>query len=321
MSDIFARFYSGLSVSAGRSVNSAGGGSIAVTGDVTIQGGLPGKSIAATGDVNIVDGFIGGSVAAGGDVNIGGSWRGNSIASGGDVTIAGSVFSRAALGRSEVETLQGNGEAGEETRSLPPIYSKVNVSALNQVEILPGSGQAGVRLQGDSNLLSQVETVVKDDTLFIRPKPETLLKSQTPLSAQVFLGDLSGISASAATAVKAAGVLARDLKVSASSGAQVDLSGKVEGRLEVDASSGSRVHLEGAAANLYVDSTSGARVDAFSMSASMVLADVASGGQASVHAEEKLFADASSAGQVWYLGTPKVKQSTSSGGSVSPKSL
>lgn len=52
------------------------------------------------------------------------------------------------------------------------------------------------------------------------------------------------------------------------------------------------------------------------MPSALIYADVSTNGRASVYTKDQLFADASTAGEVWYIGTPTGKQSASTGGGI-----
>ncbi len=75
----------------------------------------------------------------------------------------------------------------------------------------------------------------------------------------------------------------------------------------MNTSSGSSVTIDGTTTNAVYDSSSGARIDAKFLIASIADADVSSGGNISLHATKKLKADASSGGSIKYKGNPASK--------------
>lgn len=213
-------------------------------------------------------------------------------------------------------TVRGNGEANEEARKLEESFDKVDISAIPNSTIHTGSNQMGVKLQGDSNLLNQVETVVEDGTLYVRPKDGVQLQSQTPLSAEVFLHDLTGITASASAAVSANQVLASLLQLKSSSSSKIQVEGQL-GKVQVQASSSSLVRLSGQADSLSVNASSSANVNAQNLPVREAQTGASSSARVTVNASESLDAKASSSGEVWYLGEPSVQRQISSSGKVS----
>lgn len=219
-------------------------------------------------------------------------------------------------GNSMARTLRGNGEASVDNRKLEETFDKVDISALPNSTIRTGSTQMGVKLQGDSNLLHQVETVVEDGTLFVRPKDGAQLQSQTPLCAEIFLQDLTGISASASAVVSANQVMASLLQLTSSSSSKIQVEGQL-GKVQVQASSSSLVRLSGQADSLSVSASSSANVDAQNLPVRQAQTGASSSARVTINASEALDARASSSGQVWYVGDPSVQRQISSSGKVS----
>lgn len=230
------------------------------------------------------------------------------VITGNNIRISGNSMSR---------SVPGNGEGGQEERKLADSFDKVDISALPNSTIHTGSSQRGVKLQGDSNLLGQIETVVEDRTLFVRPKDGAQLQSQTPLSAEIFLQDLTGITASASAAVSANQVFATLLQLKSSSSSKIQVEGQL-GRVQVQASSSSTVRLSGQADSLSVNASSSANVNAQNLPVREALTGASSSARVTVNASEALDAKASSSGEVWYVGDPSVQRQTSSSGRISP---
>ncbi len=200
-------------------------------------------------------------------------------------------------GGSTTNRPQGNGEAKGETREITESFDRIDVSALDGVKIASGSQPfKGVVLKGDSNYLEGIETKVEDGTLHIGPSGDGALNSKTPFSATIFMGDLTGISASAGASVEASNLMLQSLKVKASSGSEVKVAGQVQ--------------------DLKVNSSSGSEVDVKSVDSHSASVKASSGAEVKVGHVESLKAEASSGAKVWYLSGGSVDRSTSSGGVI-----
>lgn len=75
------------------------------------------------------------------------------------------------------DQVQGNGTIKRQVRDTGH-FSGVAVSLPGTVEVRTGSGQEGVTIETDDNLLPLIETVVEDGTLKIRNKHNTILRTR-----------------------------------------------------------------------------------------------------------------------------------------------
>lgn len=107
-----------------------------------------------------------------------------------------------------------------------------------------------------------------------------------------------------------------DMELKASSGADVDVI--VDAKYVTSrASSGGDIRIEGRCLEFDGDASSGGSIRARNMKSVSASAEASSGGNISIHADEKLVADVSSGGNVRYSGNPHNRSiSKSSAGSV-----
>lgn len=214
----------------------------------------------------------------------------------GSVIINGNIYGGNVYGGTQ-NTVKGDGISTQEERELPQPFDQVDVSAFGKVEITAGQKESGLSLSGDSNILKHVETSVEDGTLFIKPEDGYNLNPQLPLKAKLFMGDLTGISASASSAVEAARVSARHFSAKASSSASISVSGKAD---SVDAKG-----------------SSSAQIDLTDLRTKDAEAKASSSAQVRLHASDTLSAKASSSGMIIYSGSPTMlKEKTSSSGMI-----
>lgn len=186
----------------------------------------------------------------------------------------------------------GSGNPESETRQVDP-FTQIDVGANFQVEVEVGPAQE-VIVEADDNLLELIETEVSGDTLKIRVSERVRTKNDLELKIKV--PSLTGLEASGASNVEAAGV-------------QGDA-------FELDASGASRVVLAGTVDDLELDVSGAANVDSLELQAKRADIDVSGAGDVDVAVSDALEVDISGAGSVTYEGDPAVTQDVSGAGSV-----
>ena len=194
------------------------------------------------------------------------------------------------------KSLQGNGELAKEKRELSGNFDRVEISNGIRANIEVGRPTDGVTLSGDSNILPEIETRIREGKLIVSPADGVNLNPKNPVEATFFMADLSGITASTSAAVNATGVASASLKLNASTSAKIKVEGGAE-RVKADAS------------------TSGTIVGR-DLSTKDAVVDASTSGSILLNVSDSLFADASTSGEVFYIGSPSVKKDTSTGGSV-----
>ncbi|MEO1252222.1 MAG: DUF2807 domain-containing protein [Pseudomonadota bacterium] len=103
----------------------------------------------------------------------------------------------------------------------------------------------------------------------------------------------------------------------ASSGSHAKISNLNARRFVIDLSSGAHASLDGACEDCMVDLSSGAKLDAKSLSCETARIDVSSGGHGEISASRAVLGDASSGGHVTVFGNPqRVSIDKSSGGGI-----
>jgi hypothetical protein len=128
---------------------------------------------------------------------------------------------------------------------------------------------------------------------------------------------LDKISASQASNIFSENVIKADqMEISASSAGSVEVSLDVQ-NLTLDASGAGDITLEGKAKVLKADASTAGNIDAYNLTAENVEVDAATAGSVKVTVTKEFHADASTAGNVRYRGSPsKTNTDSSTGGSV-----
>jgi hypothetical protein len=209
---------------------------------------------------------------------------------------------------------EGNGKLVKEERKLSGFKAISVGNAINLV-ITQGSTEK-VMVEADENMLSYIETVVKDGKLKIGVKEG--VHHIKRMNVYVTVEQLKALNTSSASKTRSEGTIkADDLSISASSASVVEL--KVEcNNLTVDVSSASSTSLSGSTKSLKADGSSGSSLNSSDLKAEKGNINGSSGAVLSVQVTKEVKAHASSGARIKVSGNPSSRDTdNSSGGSVS----
>ena len=180
-----------------------------------------------------------------------------------------------------------------------------------------------VVVDADSEDLDKIITEVEGGVLKIYMKKKSwffMEWNSKPRKVYVSFITLDKLEASAGSDIVSQMLLKFDkLNLNASSGSDVKLELETN-QLSVGSSSGSDISLKGKATVLQVDASSGSDIKADELESKKCTASVSSGSDIRVNVTDELDANASSGGDIYYSGNPKIKDiNESSGGDVHGK--
>ncbi len=208
----------------------------------------------------------------------------------------------------------GSGNIISEKRTVSD-FSEIAVSTSIDVEVKPGA-TTEVIVEADDNIIKYVETDVSGDKLKIKTKSLHSF-SDAHIKVYVTIPVIRRIDASASADVKIVGILKTNESLVFEASSSATIKGYLEAsKVEANTSSAGNIKLTGVIQDLDADASSGSGIDAMNLIAENVTVSVSSGASAKVYANKHLDASASSGGHIVYDGTPTIKQSVSSGGSV-----
>lgn len=210
--------------------------------------------------------------------------------------------------------ISGNGNVVEETRDVDG-FTGVHVSSGIDVLLTEGN-QFEVVVEADENLQEVIETELRGSMLVVGTERVNIRRAKAK-RVHVTLPRLEELKISSAGDCDGQTPFrCEDLRLSISSAG--DLSLEVEAdRIDVDISSSGDAKIAGRANVLDASLSSAGDLDAWDLEAKVVEVSVSSAGDARVFATEEISMDASSAGNIYYRGDPKVLHSrSSSAGSI-----
>lgn len=212
--------------------------------------------------------------------------------------------------------ISGEGNVVSDIREISD-FTSIEASGGLHVFISFGS-EAGVEVVADENLQEVIQTVVKGNTLRVRPHIN--IRRADSKEIYVTVPYINRINVSSAARVQGQNILqVEDLEANISSAGKLSME-VVTDKLSLVLSSSGSARILGETDYLHVNVSSAGELNAKDLVAEEADANASSAGSASVLVTEKLKANASSAGSINYYGNPKTKNiSSSSAGSVNSR--
>jgi hypothetical protein len=199
--------------------------------------------------------------------------------------------------------IEASGEIAEERRAVGE-FSRVELTGSGSVEIVQGD-QPGVAVRADRNLLSRVETEVRDGTLMLGLKPGVLFSGGKVVYT---------VSAKNLTLVKTSGsgdiaarlpLTADELELRSEGSGEISAEVKT-GKLTVKIAGSGDVDLSGSADSLSIVILGSGSVKAPDLSGRSADANMAGSGDVELGTYETLDAKIAGSGDVVYGGSPRV---------------
>ena len=201
--------------------------------------------------------------------------------------------------------VRGSGTRVTESRAAEA-FDRVVVSGDFEVRIAAGT-PAGLRLEGDDNLLPLVETRVVGGTLRVRSQRP--LRPLRRILIEIGVPHLAGVGTSGSSDVRVTGVRSPAFVADVAGSGSVQAEGSF-GRLSTSVSGSGSVTGRGTAETIDVDVTGSGDVDLLAVRARAVDVNGSGSGEVAVHVAERLDVSMSGSGDVRYMGSPTVRAST-----------
>lgn len=216
-----------------------------------------------------------------------------------------------------MDGIKGDRNVVTERRDISSDFMKIDANQGMEVH-LTMSDQVSLTIEADENLHDLIITEVKDGVLHIYSK-KNIWSSK---SRKVYVTALSINEievSSGAEVISENTIKSEDFKIRATSGSDVRLQLNVD-NLSCSTTSGADARLRGTAKSFTAKSTSGSNIKAQELEAETCNAKVTSGADVYVNVTQSLQANATSGGDIKYIGNPKkVQKNSSSSGSIHNK--
>ncbi len=214
------------------------------------------------------------------------------------------------------KTVHGNHKVIKTDRTTGS-FTGIKVSSGVDVYLKQGDN-VSVTVEADENLHEYIKTEVKGEILHVYS--DANIRDAEKERVYVTIKDVSSVQTSSAGDVIGESPLKSDhLELSASSAGDIMLEVYTK-QLDVDISSSGNIKLNGETEMMKADLSSAGDLKAYDLKTKEANLSVSSAGDADINVSEKLTATASSAGDIYYMGDPKlINVHTSSAGGVHKK--
>jgi hypothetical protein len=194
-------------------------------------------------------------------------------------------------------------------------FNKLDISAGYTVIFAQGS-QRSVSVESDD--FSKIIVEQNGDTLRIgRPRNTNMHKKDASDIVRITAPDLKAAELNAGVDFRADNLNVGDLELDVNAGVKARLDKLKVKNLTLDLNAGVDVRLSGECNTIHVDAQAGVQLDAEDLKCATAWVDAGVGAQVSVHASEKVVAEAGLGAQVQVAGKPRdVEQHASMGGKV-----
>lgn len=213
--------------------------------------------------------------------------------------------------------VRGNGDVITEERTIEAPFTTIEASEGLDV-YLTQSDTESIVVEADENLHDLIITEIKDGVLKIHTKKNIGKASSKKI--MVSFKDISSIISTSGSDVYSTNTISVEkLNLTSTSGSDMKLEVNTS-ELSCTSTSGSDMRLSGKTGKLIAKATSGSDIKAADLIAESSQVTATSGADITVNTSKELTAEATSGGDIKYLGNPeKVNKSSTSAGSVKKK--
>ena len=215
---------------------------------------------------------------------------------------------------SDFSLVQGSGKIVRESRAVSD-FTAVEVCCGMQLTLAQGE-PTSVELEGDDNILPEIETLVSGDRLIVQFRQRIGLwtRTRTPIQLYVTMPTISGVAVSGGGALTAGMIESDAFQLTLSGGSHADVDELQVTELRADLSGGAHATIvAGTATTQMVDASGGSHYLAEDLQSEQANLDISGGSEARIWASESLAVDASGGSDVAYYGRPNVEQDVSGG--------
>ncbi|RPI28203.1 MAG: DUF2807 domain-containing protein [Chloroflexota bacterium] len=189
------------------------------------------------------------------------------------------------------ETVRGSGNVISETRAVSG-FTSISVEGSADVDVVFGTTESLV-IEAEDNILPLIETVVQNNRLIIRTRPQTSITTTRPIQVSLTMISLEGVSMTGSGSI--------DVPELSGDSFSVKLPG-----------SGS-ITIAGTANSVDIDMLGSGTIDCEELEARNATVDLGGSGTVRVYASESLDATLTGSGNIWYSGDPAMVNKTVTG--------
>lgn len=210
---------------------------------------------------------------------------------------------------------RGSGVERTDTREVAK-FTGIDVGGAFNVDVTCGQ-ETKIEVTADDNLLQDIETSVRGNTLYIETKQN--ISPRTKVRIHITTPNIDDVQSSGASDLVLNNIINEKLHIETSGAGSVKASVKT-GKLTVETSGAGNVLLSGNADTFSVETSGAAEIKARDLKTKNARIDVSGAGDVELSVSDELSVSVSGAGDIRYYGSPKtVSKEVSGAGSVTKK--
>lgn len=209
------------------------------------------------------------------------------------------------------KNIKGDGNIVTEKRNVGS-FNQISVSGSFDVELIKGN-EGAITLNGEKNILDELETEVIDGELKVKFKKGLNFRSYKKITLKIGFKNVNTLSLSGSGEIVSNAIIKGNQL-------NVNLSGSGEIKLKVDVStltskiSGSgNINLKGSSDNFNGAISGSGNINASELNSLIANAKISGSGNIKIHSEKEIHAKSSGSGNVIYSGNPAIVKAKSTG--------
>ncbi|WP_346315982.1 head GIN domain-containing protein [Chitinophaga sp. YIM B06452] len=219
---------------------------------------------------------------------------------------------------SACEGVSGSGNVIKETREVGP-FRALEVSGSMDVYVSQGNSTT-VTLEGEDNILPEIELVTEGDKLEIRFKRNMNIRTHRDVKVFLSAKTLEGVELSGSGDVELSGIFNSPAPVHISLAGSGDIKGVFNApEISMDLAGSGDIELKGETRDVRISLAGSGNCDAGSLLAETADVNIAGSGNVDLHASRELKTNILGSGNVYYKGEPSVSSSKIGSGTVKKK--
>ncbi len=210
--------------------------------------------------------------------------------------------------------IEGSGEYTTEDRQIGTV-NEVALTTIGELNI-EQADKYSLTVEAEDNILPLIRTEVSGGRLTISIKPGINIRSNRKISYYLTVKDLDYITATSSGNVLCLDLETKEIELRLSSSGDIEIKDLQASELVVNISSSGDAIISGEVTEQSINMSSSGDYVAEDLESEECRINISSSGDAYANVSEKLIADLTSSGDLYYTGDPETEFNTSSSGSI-----
>ena len=214
--------------------------------------------------------------------------------------------------------VQGNGNVTSETRNVSG-FDNVQLQTIADV-VLTQSETYALTIEGEENIIAEIETAVDGNTLVIKTEPTVIIDPTEPVTIQLSMPNIEKLSVTGSGSLIANEVNTNSLDLSVTGSGDLEIDTLDAQTLAARVTGSGNIELGGEADNQDVLISGSGDFNGDGLFSETAVVAVTGSGKATVWVNNSLDASVTGSGDIDYFGDPQVDQTVTGSGDISQRS-